>query len=67
MGRPEKSFLENANIIMVAAGTEIPVFSDAMIQSIAEAIKNKSFLFVDDGTAVKERTYSYETFMAGTS
>ena len=63
IGRPEKSFLDDANIIMVAAGTELPVFSDAMIQSIADAIRNKSFLFVDDGSSVKERTYSYENFM----
>ena len=62
-GIPEKNLLADAHIMMLIFGVEQPVFSDVMIQDIAEAIKNKSFLFVDDGYDRKDREYPYENFM----
>jgi hypothetical protein len=62
-GIPEKNILADTHVMMLIFGVEQPVFSDVMIQDIAEAIKNKSFLFVDDGYDRKDREYPYENFM----
>ena len=62
-GIPEKAYLKDAHVMMMIFGVEQPVFNDAMIQEIAEAIKNKSFLYADDGYERKDRDYPYENFM----
>ena len=61
--KAEKNILDDTHVMMLIFGIEQPVFSDLMIQDIADAIKNKSFLFVDDGYDRKDREYPYENFM----
>ena len=62
-GIPEKAYLKDAHVMMMIFGVEQPVFSDAMVQEIADAIKDKSFLYADDGYERKDRDYPYENFM----
>ena len=61
--KADRNVLADTHVMMLIFGIEQPVFSDLMIQDIAEAIKNKTFLFVDDGYDRKDREYPYENFM----